>query len=323
MGMLMLLGVGTVVFSPFLTPLAFSHRGEFNASAFQGTSVLVSSSINTADSLIIGSALTVLWQNGLAFLLVQDLVVLDALCSAGILIGSAVSSADWADFVAASSTESLGLIIQTSAVVSLLDVGAVQKALVVVGLSVETANGQVEISTLALLVAGAGTHLVELSLGAVQVASVVIGDSVLAANELGESGAVTAVGEVVRGALSLVQEGLSLALEDTVILEGFHISGANWLGNGGASTGSQASVLSSNSDISTKSDTLVLVGDVIGTTNRAEGILTSAWNSDAGSNVVDATTGSRANFGNSGSGFKVTQVLVGDSVVSADRVVDP
>jgi len=80
--------------------------------------------------------------------------------------------------------------------------------------------------------------------------------------------------------------------------------------------------LSSNSDICTKSDTLVLVGDVIGTANRAEGILTSAWNDDAGSNVVDATTGSRANLVNSGSGFKVTQVLVGDSVISADRVVD-
>jgi len=230
-GSLLLRRAGTLASSHFLTPLAFSHIAEFNASAFQGTSVLVSSSINTAGLLIIGGADTVLWHNGLAFLLIQDLVFLDALCSAGILIGSAVSSADWADFLTTSSTESLWLIIETSAVVSLLDVGAVQKALVVVGLSVQTANGQVEISTLALLVAGAGTQLVEFSLGAVQEASVVIGDSVLAANELGKSGAVTAVGEVVRGALSLVQEGLSLALEDTLILEGFHLSGANWLGN--------------------------------------------------------------------------------------------
>ena len=78
--------------------------------------------------------------------------------------------------------------------------------------------------------------MIELGSGAFKIALVVIGDTVLSTNELCVSCAVTAVLKVVRGAFALVEESLSLASENALILEGFHFSGTDWLGNGGATT---------------------------------------------------------------------------------------
>jgi len=121
--------------------------------------------------------------------------------------------------------------------VSLLNIGALQQALISVGLLVETANREVVVITLALLVAGAGTSLIKLDLSALEVALIVVGDAILATDKLSVSGAVSAVLEVVRGAFTLVEESLTLASQNTIVLEGLVLSGADRLVDGGASAG--------------------------------------------------------------------------------------
>ena len=164
--------------------------------------------------------------------------------------------------------------------------------LIAVGLLVKSADWQVEVLTFALLVAGAGSGLVELSLCAFKIALVVIGDSIFTANELGVTGTVTAVLEVVRRALALVEESLSLASKDALILEGFHISRADWLGNGGATAGTEASGLRSDAYTGADGDALVLIGDVVSSANGLERVITGTGGSNGGSDVVSGSASS-------------------------------
>lgn len=137
--------------------------------------------------------------------------------------------------------------------------------------------------------------MVKLDPGALKITLVIISDTVLSADKLGVPGAVVAVLEVVRGTLALVEEGLSLAPKDALILEGFRLSGADWLGNGGATAWAEAGSLGDDTDIGAGGDALVLIGHVVSAANWLEVILAGTLDDDGGNNVVGRTTWSRAN----------------------------
>jgi hypothetical protein len=309
-------GNGTALGSP-----AGSFVSGLNTDAADGARVLVGLTINTADGTVDAGAAAVLGEDGIALALVKDFDALLAVDLADVLVGTTIRTTDRAVVLRARRARDLGSGVHTGTVVSLLDVSALQQALVSVGLLVKTANGEVEVFALAVLVAGAGIGLVELNLSALKVALVVIGDTVLTADKLGVSGAVGAVLEVVRGALTLVKESLALASQDTLVREGFVLSGTNGLLNGGASTGAEAGSLRGDADAGADGHALVLVGNVIVAANRSEVILTSASTGDGGNNEVGGSTRSRADSSDTLS-IKVTLVLVGDTILTANGVVD-
>lgn len=302
--------------------VARSLRGGLDAEAANSARVFVGLAINTANWAINFGALTVLGKNRFALTFVEDLNALLAVDSASVLVGTAIRAADRAVVLGARRAGDLGGFIHASSVVGLLDVGALQQALVSVGLLVETANREVEVVALALTVAGAGTGLVKFDLSALEVALVVVGDAVLAADELGVSSAVRAVLEIVGGALTLVEESLTLASQNTFVLEGLVVSGADGLVDGSATAGAEASSLGGDTDIGAKSDALVLVGDVVVTANGSEVVFTGALDSEGGNNEVGSSTRSRADSLDAGLVEKVAEVLVGDTVITADRIVN-
>ena len=302
--------------------VARSLRGGLDAEAANSARVFVGLAINTANWAINFGALTVLGKNRFALTFVEDLNALLAVDSASVLVGTAIRAADRAVVLGARRAGDLGGFIHASSVVGLLDVGALQQALVSVGLLVETANREVEVVALALTVAGAGTGLVKFDLSALEVALVVVGDAVLAADELGVSSAVRAVLEIVGGALTLVEESLTLASQNTFVLEGLVVSGADRLVDGSATTGAEASSLGGDTDIGAKSDALVLVGDVVVTANGSEVVFTGALDSEGGNNEVGGSTRSRADSVDAGLDDQVAEVLVGDTVITADRIVN-
>ena len=166
------------------------------------------------------------------------------------------------------------------------DICAFQKTLVLIGLFVNTADWEIEVLALAVLVGGACTLSIYLNFSTVNEALVVIGHSVFAADELDETGAVIAVAEIVSWAFSLVKNGLALASQNALILESFLLGGADWLGNGSASARTEAGGLGSNADVSAESKTLVLISDVVSSTNGSEVVSTITWDGNCGDDVV-------------------------------------